>query len=154
MTQDTATSSALPQVSMWTDGACSGNPGPGGWGALLRFGEHAKELNGGEKDTTNNRMEMMAVLKGVQALKQPCSVHIYTDSTYVLKGMTEWIVGWRKRGWKTASGAAVKNVDLWQALDHALAQHQVEWTWVKGHAGHAENERADELARGGIDGHR
>ena len=154
MTQDTATSSALPQVSMWTDGACSGNPGPGGWGALLRFGEHEKELNGGEKDTTNNRMEMMAVLKGVEALKQPCSVHIYTDSTYVLKGMTEWIVGWRKRGWKTASGAAVKNVDLWQALDHALAQHQVEWTWVKGHAGHAENERADELARGGIDGHR
>ena len=139
---------------MWTDGACSGNPGPGGWGALLRFGQHEKELNGGAPETTNNRMEMMAVLKGIEALKQPCSVHIYTDSTYVLKGMTEWIVGWRKRHWKTASGAPVKNVDLWQALDDALSVHTVEWTWVKGHAGHVENERADALARGGIDEYR
>ena len=112
MTRSSSSTISLPQVSMWTDGACSGNPGPGGWGALLRFGQHEKELNGGAPETTNNRMEMMAVLKGIEALKQPCSVHIYTDSTYVLKGMTEWIVGWRKRHWKTASGAPVKNVDL------------------------------------------
>lgn len=154
MTRSPSNTFSLPQVSMWTDGACSGNPGPGGWGALLRFGQHEKELNGGEPETTNNRMEMMAVLKGIEALKQPCSVHIYTDSTYVLKGMTEWIVGWRKRHWKTASGAPVKNVDLWQALDDALSVHTVEWTWVKGHAGHVENERADALARGGIDEYR
>ena len=154
MTTSSVSGSQRPHVSMWTDGACSGNPGPGGWGALLRFGQHEKELNGGEKETTNNRMEMMAVIKGIEALKQPCSVHIYTDSTYVLKGMTEWIKGWRKRNWKTASGAPVKNVDLWQALDDALASHEVEWTWVKGHAGHVENERADALARGGIDAYR
>ena len=154
MTRSSSSTISLPQVSMWTDGACSGNPGPGGWGALLRFGQHEKELNGGAPETTNNRMEMMAVLKGIEALKQPCSVHIYTDSTYVLKGMTEWIVGWRKRHWKTASGAPVKNVDLWQALDDALSVHTVEWTWVKGHAGHVENERADALARGGIDEYR
>ena len=145
---------ALPKVSMWTDGACSGNPGPGGWGAVLRFGVHEKELNGGEKDTTNNRMEMMAVIKAVEALNRPCALHIFTDSTYVLKGMTEWIRGWRSRNWKTSSGQPVKNVDLWQALDSALSVHDVEWTWVKGHAGHAENERADALARGGIDAYR
>ena len=145
---------ALPKVSMWTDGACSGNPGPGGWGAVLRFGSHEKELNGGEKDTTNNRMEMMAVIKAVEALKRPCALHIFTDSTYVLKGMTEWIRGWRSRNWKTSAGQPVKNVDLWQALDSALSVHDVEWTWVKGHAGHAENERADALARGGVDAYR
>ena len=144
----------LPRVSMWTDGACSGNPGPGGWGAILRFGSHEKELSGGEKDTTNNRMEMMAVIKAVAVLKRPCALHIFTDSTYVLKGMTEWIGGWRSRNWKTASGKPVKNVDLWQALDSALSVHDVEWTWVKGHAGHAENERADALARGGVDAYR
>ena len=139
------------QVSLWTDGACSGNPGPGGWGVLLRYGAHEKELFGGVPDTTNNRMEMMAVIEGLNALNQTCQVHIFTDSTYVLKGMTEWIVGWRKRGWKTAAGKPVKNADLWQALETAIGEHEVEWTWVKGHAGHEENERADELARRGVD---
>lgn len=138
-------------VSIWTDGACSGNPGPGGWGVLLRFGTHEKELFGGYPDTTNNRMEMMAVIEGLKALKQTCSVHIFTDSTYVLKGMTEWIHGWRKRGWKTAAGKPVKNTDLWLELEAAIGDHTVEWTWVKGHAGHVENERADELARRGVE---
>jgi len=138
-------------VSIWTDGACSGNPGPGGWGVLLRFGAHEKELFGGYPDTTNNRMEMMAVIEGLKALKQVCDVHIFTDSTYVLKGMTEWIHGWRKRGWKTAAGKPVKNADLWLELEAAIGQHTVEWTWVKGHAGHVENERADELARRGVE---
>ena len=143
--------SNLANVSMWTDGACSGNPGPGGWGVLLRFGEHEKELFGGYPDTTNNRMEMMAVIEGLKALNQLCAVHVYTDSTYVLKGMTEWIHGWRKRGWKTAAGKPVKNADLWLELERAIGDHAVEWTWVKGHAGHAENERADELARKGVE---
>jgi ribonuclease HI len=138
-------------VSIWTDGACSGNPGPGGWGVLLRFGAHEKELFGGYPDTTNNRMEMMAVIEGLKALKQVCNVHIFTDSTYVLKGMTEWIHGWRKRGWKTAAGKPVKNADLWLELEAAIGEHTVEWTWVKGHAGHVENERADELARRGVE---
>ena len=142
------------EVLMWTDGACSGNPGPGGWGALLRFGAHEKTLSGGEPETTNNRMEMQAVIEGLNALRRSCSVHVYTDSTYVLKGMTEWISGWRKRGWKTAAGKPVKNADLWRNLEAATERHTVAWTWVKGHAGHVENERADELARHAIEAYR
>ena len=137
------------KVLMWTDGACSGNPGPGGWGVLLRYGVHEKELYGGESATTNNRMEMMAVIQGLSALKSRCEVLIHTDSKYVLQGMTEWLAGWRKKGWKTAAGKPVKNVDLWQSLDAEAAKHAVEWQWVKGHAGIPENERADELARQG-----
>ena len=135
---------------MYTDGACSGNPGPGGWGAILMFGDRHKELFGGERETTNNRMEMMAVIAGAEALSQGCAVDIYTDSTYVMKGMTEWVAGWKQRGWRTASKRPVKNVDLWQRLEEALARHEVSWNWVKGHSGDAGNERADELARMGI----
>ena len=135
---------------MYTDGACSGNPGPGGWGALLMSGKHRKELSGGERDTTNNRMEMMAVIRGAEALKNGCSVDIYTDSKYVMQGMTEWVEGWKKRGWRTAAKQPVKNVDLWQQLEKALDRHEVNWNWVKGHSGVAGNERADELARMGI----
>jgi ribonuclease HI len=137
-------------VVMYTDGACSGNPGPGGWGAVLISGNHRKELFGGEAESTNNRMEMMAVIRGAEALKRASSVDIYTDSTYVLKGMTEWLEGWKKRGWRTAAKKPVKNVDLWQRLDEALERHKVKWIWVKGHSGVPENERADELARQGI----
>jgi ribonuclease HI len=137
-------------VVMYTDGACSGNPGPGGWGAVLISGKHRKELFGGEADTTNNRMEMMAVIRGAEALKNGYSVDIYTDSTYVMKGVTEWIEGWKKRGWRTASKQPVKNVDLWKRLEQALDRHEVNWHWVKGHSGVPENERADELARKGI----
>ena len=136
-------------VQLFTDGACSGNPGPGGWGVLMRYGEAEKELSGGAADTTNNRMELQAVIKGLDALTRPSTVEVYTDSQYVQKGITEWIHGWKKRGWKTAAKKPVKNADLWQALDTAQARHQVSWHWVKGHAGHAENERADELARHG-----
>ena len=136
-------------VELFTDGACSGNPGPGGWGVLMRYGEAEKELCGGEAETTNNRMELLAVIEGLNALTRPVSVAVYTDSQYVQKGITEWIHSWKKRGWKTAAKKPVKNADLWQALDEAQAQHQVSWHWVKGHAGHAENERADELARQG-----
>ena len=135
---------------MYTDGACSGNPGPGGWGAVLMSGKHRKELFGGERETTNNRMEMMAIIQGAEALKRGCSVDIYTDSTYVMKGMTEWLEGWKQRGWRTASKQPVKNVDLWQRLEKALDRHEVNWFWVKGHSGIPENERADELARQGI----
>ncbi len=135
---------------MYTDGACSGNPGPGGWGAVLMSGKHRKELFGGERETTNNRMEMMAVIRGAEAIKRGNSIDIYTDSKYVMQGMTEWVEGWKKRGWKTASKQPVKNVDLWQRLEQALERHQVNWHWVKGHSGVAENERADELARQGI----
>ena len=135
---------------MYTDGACSGNPGPGGWGAVLMAGEHRKELFGGERDTTNNRMEMMAVIRGAEALKRGCSVDIYTDSKYVMQGMTEWLEGWKKRGWKTASKQPVKNVDLWQRLEKVLVRHEVKWNWVKGHSGVPGNELADELARRGI----
>ena len=138
------------KVVMYTDGACSGNPGPGGWGAVLMSGDHRKELFGGEAETTNNRMEMMAVIRGVEALKRDCEVDIHTDSTYVMKGMTEWLEGWKQRGWRTASKQPVKNVDLWQRLEKALDRHEVEWFWVKGHSGVPENERADELARNGI----
>ncbi|RAU23326.1 ribonuclease HI [Paramagnetospirillum kuznetsovii] len=137
-------------VELFTDGACSGNPGPGGWGAILRYRGVEKELKGGEPATTNNRMEMMAVLEGLNSLTRSCAVHIYTDSQYVMKGMTEWLRGWKARGWKTADKKPVKNDDLWKALDEACARHQVTWHWVKGHAGHAENERADQLARDGI----
>ena len=134
-------------VIVYTDGACSGNPGPGGWGAVLMHGKKRRELSGGEKETTNNRMEMMAVIRSVQVLNRSCLVHIYTDSTYVMKGMTEWIVSWKKRGWKTAGKKPVKNVDLWQELETVLNGHKVKWHWVKGHSGVPENERADELAR-------
>jgi ribonuclease HI len=132
---------------MYTDGACSGNPGPGGWGTVMMSGRHRKELSGGERETTNNRMEMMAIIAGAEALKRGCNVDIYTDSVYVMKGMTEWLDGWKQRGWRTASKQAVKNVDLWQRLEQALERHEVKWYWVKGHSGIPENERADELAR-------
>lgn len=138
-------------IEIFTDGACRGNPGPGGWGALLRYGSKEKELCGGESETTNNRMEMTAVVEAVSALKAPSTIRITTDSTYVLKGITEWLPGWKKKQWKTAAGKPVKNVDLWQKLDELLASHTVEWRWVKGHAGHAENERVDALANKGID---
>ena len=136
-------------VELYTDGACSGNPGPGGWGCILRFKGVEKELYGGENPTTNNRMEMMAVLSGLNALTRPCTVEVYTDSEYVKKGMTEWLRGWKARGWKTADKKPVKNDDLWKALDEAASRHRVSWHWVRGHAGHPENERADELARRG-----
>ncbi len=137
-------------VEIYTDGACSGNPGPGGWGAILRFKGVEKELKGGEVQTTNNRMEMMAVLSALNALTRSCAIDLYTDSEYVKKGMTEWLRGWKARGWKTADKKPVKNDDLWKALDEAAARHKVSWHWVKGHAGHPENERADALAREGI----
>ena len=137
-------------VEMYTDGACKGNPGPGGWGALLRFKGKEKELYGGEAETTNNRMELMAAIRGLESLTRPCKVHLTTDSQYVMKGITEWMANWKRRGWKTASKQPVKNVDLWQRLDKALAPHEVSWEWVRGHTGHPENERADELANRGI----
>jgi len=137
-------------VELYTDGACSGNPGPGGWGCILRFKGVEKELCGGEPDTTNNRMEMKAVISGLEALKRTCTIDVYTDSQYVQKGITEWIWGWKKRGWKTADNKPVKNADLWQELDALVRKHKVSWHWVKGHAGHPENERADELARKGL----
>ena len=138
------------RVTIFTDGACSGNPGPGGWGAILQFGDHTKELNGGEAHTTNNRMELMAAIAALEALKRPCTVDLHTDSQYLRNGIMSWIHGWKKNGWRTADKKPVKNVDLWQRLDAALAQHKIQWHWVKGHAGHAMNERADELARAGI----
>ncbi|MBL4621917.1 MAG: ribonuclease HI [Immundisolibacteraceae bacterium] len=141
----------MHEIEIFTDGACRGNPGPGGWGAILRSGVHEKELHGGAADTTNNRMEMMAVIEAVKTVKEPASLSITTDSKYVLQGMQEWLVQWKKRGWKTASKKPVKNVDLWQQLDALLEHHQVKWTWVKGHAGHEGNERADELANMGVD---
>jgi len=139
-----------PQVVIWTDGACQGNPGPGGWGALLKQGEHEKTLCGGEANTTNNRMELMAVIRALQALKRPCCVTVHTDSQYVQKGMTQWLAHWKTQGWRTAAKKPVKNADLWQMLDAQAAQHSVHWVWVKGHAGDAGNERADALARAGI----
>lgn len=137
-------------IRIYTDGACSGNPGPGGWGALLRWNGHEKELKGGEADTTNNRMEMMAVIKALAAVKKTSKVEIYTDSKYVMQGITEWLEGWKARGWKTAAKKPVKNQDLWQQMDMAVSKHNVSFHWVKGHDGHPENERADELARAGI----
>jgi len=138
-------------VEMYTDGACRGNPGKGGWGALLRFGGAEKSLYGGEPMTTNNRMELIAVIKGLQALTKPCKVMITTDSEYVLKGITEWMDNWKRRNWRTANRKPVLNVDLWKQLDELIEQHTVEWTWVKGHSGHIENEIADDLANLGID---
>ena len=138
-----------PHVTIYTDGACKGNPGPGGWGAWLAMGEHEKELFGGEKLTTNNRMELTAVIEALASLKRSCEVTIHTDSEYVRKGMTEWIQGWKQRGWKTADRKPVKNAELWQRLDALRALHQVHWRWVKGHSGDAGNERADALANRG-----
>lgn len=141
----------MNRVEIFTDGACRGNPGPGGWGALLRFGDDEKELCGGEAETTNNRMELMAVIQALSALKRPCDVILTSDSTYVLKGIQEWMPGWKKRGWKTAAKKPVKNVDLWKLLDDAIQGHTIDWRWVKGHSGHTENEIADQLANRGID---
>ena len=141
----------MEEVDIYTDGACSGNPGPGGWGAILRSGAHEKEIWGGEPATTNNRMELLAVIRALNTLKRPVSVRVHTDSQYVQKGISEWIHSWKARGWKTAAKAPVKNADLWRALDEARERHQVKWLWVRGHSGHAENERADELARRGVD---
>lgn len=137
-------------VEIFTDGACSGNPGPGGWGAILRWAGQEKELSGGEPETTNNRMELMAAIQALELLKRPCAVVLTTDSEYVMRGVTEWMANWKRRGWKTADRKPVKNQELWQRLDAALAPHEVEWRWVRGHAGHPENERADALARQGI----
>ncbi|THF67476.1 ribonuclease HI [Pseudothauera nasutitermitis] len=138
-------------VEIFTDGACSGNPGPGGWGAILRSGAHEKEIWGGEPHTTNNRMELLAVIRALNALKRPVDARVHTDSQYVQKGISEWIHGWKARGWKTAGKEPVKNADLWRALDDAARRHKVDWIWVRGHAGHAENERADALARRGVE---
>ena len=139
------------QVDIWTDGACKGNPGPGGWGALLRQGRHEKSLYGGEAETTNNRMELMAVIMALQALKRPCSVVVHTDSQYVQKGMNEWLANWKRRGWLTADRKPVKNAELWQQLDALVQQHDIHWRWVRGHAGDPGNERADELANLGVE---
>ena len=139
-----------PQVTIYTDGACSGNPGPGGWGAVLISGGHERDIFGGEAHTTNNRMEMMAAIQALDALKKPCKVELHTDSQYLRQGITEWLAGWKARGWKTADKKPVKNEDLWRRLDEARARHEVAWRWVKGHAGHPLNERADALARQGV----
>ncbi|HEX6611099.1 MAG TPA: ribonuclease HI [Hyphomicrobiaceae bacterium] len=139
-----------PKVVIYTDGACSGNPGPGGWGAILIAGEHRKELSGGETPTTNNRMELMAAISALEALKKPSDVELHTDSIYLRDGITKWIHGWRRNGWKTADKKPVKNAELWQRLLEAQARHTVEWRWVKGHSEHVENDRADELAREGM----
>jgi len=139
-----------PHVTIYTDGACSGNPGPGGWGAILVFGDHEKELKGGEAHTTNNRMELMGAIAALEALKRPCSVDLYTDSEYLRGGISGWIVNWQQNGWRTADKKPVKNVDLWQRLAAAIKRHEVRWHWVRGHAGHVMNERADALARAAI----
>jgi ribonuclease HI len=136
----------MDHVEIFTDGACSGNPGPGGWGTILRAKGQEKELSGGEKQTTNNQMEMMAVIIGLEALTRPCQVKVTTDSQYVLKGMTEWLAGWKAKNWKTSTKKPVKNVELWKRLDKAAQPHKIEWQWVRGHQGHPENERADKLA--------
>jgi ribonuclease HI len=143
----TDTPSERPVIDIFTDGACSGNPGPGGWGALLRYGTVEKELSGGEPLTTNNRMEMMAAIVALEALKRPSKVKVHTDSQYLRNGITEWLANWKRRGWKTADKKPVKNADLWQRLEAAEKPHQVEWLWVRGHDGHVENERVDQLAR-------
>jgi ribonuclease HI len=140
----------VKRIDMFTDGACSGNPGPGGWGVILRYGRHEKELNGGAPATTNNRMELQAVVEGLLALKGKCHVTIHTDSKYVMDGVTKYLVNWKAKGWKTADRKEVKNLDIWQKLDTLLPLHHVEWVWVKGHSGHPENDRADALARAGI----
>lgn len=139
------------KIVIYTDGACSGNPGPGGWGAVLMWGEHRKELAGGEANTTNNRMELMAAISALDALKRPSTVELHTDSNYVKNGITTWIHGWKRNGWRTADKKPVKNAELWQRLDEARSRHEIDWRWVKGHAGDVENERADELARSGME---
>lgn len=139
------------RVTIYTDGACSGNPGPGGWGAVMIYGEHERELNGGEAETTNNRMELTAAIESLNALKRACTVDLYTDSVYVRDGITKWLHGWKRNGWRTAAKKPVKNAELWQALEDARKRHDVNWHWVKGHAGHPENERADQLARDGME---
>ena len=144
------TSKPTATVDIYTDGACKGNPGRGGWGALLSYGGQEKELFGGEEHSTNNRMELTAVIRALQTLKRPCQVRVYTDSKYVQKGISEWILNWKRRGWRTSGNEPVKNADLWQQLDQLAAQHQIEWLWVKGHAGHDGNERADALANQGV----
>lgn len=141
----------MKQVQIYTDGACSGNPGPGGWGVVLRFEGKERELCGGAENTTNNRMELMAAIEGLRALKEPCEVLLTTDSTYVKDGITRWLANWKKNGWKTAAKKAVKNQDLWEQLDQQTSRHDVQWQWVKGHSGHTENERADALANQGMD---
>lgn len=144
-------SEKMTEVEIYTDGACRGNPGPGGWGVWMVSGPHEKELFGGESNTTNNRMELTAVITALRALKRPCRVVLHTDSQYVQKGISEWIVGWKARGWRTADKKPVKNADLWQELDEATRRHDIQWRWVKGHAGHEGNERADRLANKGVD---
>ncbi len=146
-----ATEGARGSVTVYTDGACRGNPGPGGWGAVLRYGDREKEIYGGERETTNNRMELMAAIQALEALKRPCDVTVTTDSEYLRKGITEWLGDWKRRGWKTADKKPVKNQDLWERLDIAAARHQVQWRWVRGHSGDFENERADQLANKAID---
>jgi len=143
--------SQSPQLKLFTDGACLGNPGPGGWAAILQYGEHEKELVGGQDETTNNQMELLAVISGLEALKRPSTLLIVTDSRYVMDGIQKWLAGWKRNGWKTAAKKPVKNEDLWRELDDMVAKHQVTWQWVKGHAGHEENERADALANRGIE---
>ncbi len=138
-------------VEIYSDGACRGNPGPGGWGALLRYDGHEREIHGGEAHTTNNRMELMAVIRALESLKRPCRVRVTTDSQYVKKGISEWLPNWKRRSWRTSAGKPVKNADLWQRLDELASPHEIEWCWVRGHDGHAENERADRLANRGID---
>jgi ribonuclease HI len=138
-------------VEIFTDGACKGNPGPGGWGAVIRYGAHEKEISGGDPDTTNNRMEMWAAIQALTLLIEPCEVKLHTDSKYVLDGITKWVHGWQRNGWKNASKQPVRNADLWHALIEAVARHQIEWVWIKGHSGHAENERADRLASDAAD---
>ncbi|HBG29891.1 ribonuclease HI [Candidatus Macondimonas diazotrophica] len=141
----------MKQVEIFTDGACRGNPGPGGWGAILRFGDHERELQGGEPHTTNNRMEMTGAIAALSALKERCDVDLYTDSRYLCDGMSQWLAGWKRRGWRTASRDPVKNEDLWRLLDALEQRHHIRWHWVRGHAGHPENERADALANAAID---
>lgn len=141
-------------MTLYTDGACSGNPGPGGWACVLIYGEHVKELSGGAAGTTNNRMEMMAALEGLKALKRPCKVEFYTDSNYLKDGITQWLDGWKRRGWKTSSKKPVKNQDIWEQLDEVIQKHEIEWHWVKGHAGVEYNERCDELAREALEAYR
>ncbi|TKA91062.1 ribonuclease HI [Guyparkeria sp. SB14A] len=138
-------------VHAWTDGGCRGNPGPGGWGAVLRFGEHERDLWGADTETTNNRMELTAAIEALEALKEPCEVHLTTDSQYVRQGITEWIHNWRRRNWRTAAGKPVKNADLWKRLEQAAGRHHVHWHWTRGHVGHPENERADQLANRAMD---